>query len=127
MSIRDIWVIEIEEFEWRKLEKASSSILLCVCVCVKQSHRWFQGKRLREKVGEGGGWTEERDWRIWVKKAWENFFFHLALCVYNCTDDSKEKDRKNWEKKLGKGAVELKKRKGETKIGEGYFHIYPML
>ena len=74
MRIRDIRVIEIEEFEWRKLEKASSSILLSMCV-----------------------WN-------------------------NCTDDSKEKDRKNWEKRLGKGAA-VRKRKGKNKIGEGDFRI----
>ena len=128
MRIRDIRVKETEEFEWRKFKKASSSILLSVCA--KQSHRWFQGKRqkkMREKVGEGGGWTKERDWKIWAKKSWEGFFFHFVLCVYNHTDDSKEKDRKNLEKKLGKGATELKKRKGKNKIGEGYFCIYLML
>ena len=74
---------------------------------------------MREKVGEGGSWTEERDWKIWAKKSWEGFFFHFALCVYNHIDDSKEKDRKNWEKNLGKGVAELKKRKGKKKIGEG--------
>ena len=106
MRIRDIRVRETEEFEWRKLEKASSSILLFVCVsnnCTDDSKE--KDKKLREKVGEGSGWTEERDWRIWVKKAWESFFFHFTLCV--CVKQSHRwfqgKKQKKLREKVGEG------------------------
>ena len=53
---------------WRKRLKNLSEeilrrLLLPFCSLCVQSHRWFQGKRqkkLREKLGEGGSWTEEK-------------------------------------------------------------------
>ena len=68
MRIRDIWVIEIEEFEWRKLEKASSSILLYVCVCVSNnriddSKEKDWERKLGKGVAELKKETEEFEWR----------------------------------------------------------------
>ena len=78
-------------------------------------------RRVEAGVGRPacGGWCRKAD--VWRR--------HVEVWSSERRGGSwiEEKKRKNWEKKLAKGAAELKKRKGKNKRGEGYFRIYLML
>ena len=108
-----------------ELLKTTSSNLFTQ-ITLKQNHRSLEKKNHSTKQNKHSLKCKKTSSIIWELEIYElerlnNLseeslrklllpFCSVCVCVSNNrTDDSKEKDRKNWEKKLGKGAAELKK------------------